>query len=366
MVRLILLFTFASFATIAFGQGKDCEQTLSQATIEFEAGRFYGLPELLKPCLDNGFSKEQKIKAYILLTQSYLVLNDPVSADNSYLLLLKTDPEYVANPARDPIDVYYLSKKFITTPLFTPYFRAGFNTTLPRTIYTVKTSSVPSGKDHTYKIGYQLGAGLDWNIDERWSIGLGLAYSKKSFKTTTNNIGAGVNTIFTEKQDWLDIPLFVKYQKDSGKFRPFGYIGISANLLFNTKLATEAIDYNSPGPNVQQISQGPDVNISYKRNFLNRSIVFGGGIKYKVGKNFLFADVRYQLGLNNIAKNPYTTSKGQFDPLVSNYPYASDFFRLDNLSLSFGYIKPIYDPRKRKPPVAGLLEKLGLRKNKKK
>jgi hypothetical protein len=230
----------------------------------------------------------------------------------------------------------------------------------------VNTSSTPTNTNHTFKLGYQLGGGLDWNIDERWSLSLGLGYAKKSFKSTTNNRGAGVNAIFTEKQDWIDIPLFVKYQKDSGRFRPFGYVGISANLLFNSKLATEAIDYNSPGPNVQQISQGADVNISYKRNLFNRSLVFGGGIKYKVGKNFLFADVRYQLGLNNIAKNSYTTSSGQFDQLVSNYPYASDYFRLDNLSISFGYIKPIYDPRKRKPPVAGLFEKLGIRKSKKK
>jgi hypothetical protein len=72
------------------------------------------------------------------------------------------------------------------------------------------------------------------------------------------------------------------------------------------------------------------------------------------------------MGLNNIAKNTYTTSNGQFDKLVSNYPYASDYFRLDNLSITFGYIKPIYDPRKRKTTVTGLLDRLGLKKNRKK
>ncbi len=366
MVRFILLISLASFARAALSQGKDCEQILNQATVEYEAGRFYSLPGILKPCLDNGFSKEQKVRAYLLLTQSYLVLNDPIAAENSYLLLLKADPEYVANPTRDPIDVYYLSKKFITTPLFTPYLRVGMNTSLPRIIYSVSTSPMQSKSENAYKPGYQIGAGIDWNINERWSIGLGFGYARKSFKTTNDNTGAGVNTIFTEKQDWIDIPLFVKYSKDSGKFRPFAYVGLSANLLLNAKLAAEAIDYNSPSTNVQQVSQGPDISISYKRNFFNRSIVLGGGLKYKIGKNFLFADMRYLAGLNNIAKNSYTTSTGQFDPLISSYPYASNFFRLDNLSISIGYIKPIYDPRKRKPAVTGLLEKLGLKKNRKK
>jgi outer membrane protein W len=366
MVRLLLIFILGTFGIVAFGQGKDCEQTLNQATLEFEAGRFYSLPGILKPCLDNGFSKEQKVRAYLLLTQSYLVLNDPIAAESSYLLLLKADPEYVANPSRDPIDVYYLSKKFITTPVFTPYFRAGLNTSLPRNIYAVNTSSSQSSSEHVFKLGYQVGGGIDWNINERWSIGLGVGYARKSFKTTGDNVGAGVSTIFTEKQDWIDIPLFVKYAKDSGKFRPFVYAGFASNILLNAKLAAEAIDYNSPSHGVQQVTQGPDISITYKRNSFNRSFVFGGGIKYKIGKNFLFADVRYLMGLNNIAKNTYTTSNGQFDKLVSNYPYASDYFRLDNLSITFGYIKPIYDPRKRKTTVTGLLDRLGLKKNRKK
>src|SRR5258708_30166033 len=130
MVRLIL-FLFPVLHSIAsFSQGSDCEQTLNQATAEFEAGRFYNLPSILKPCIDNGFSKEQKVRSYLLLTQSYLILNDPIAAENSYLQLLTADPEYVANPARDPVDVYYLSRKFTTTPLFASSFRVGVNTSL--------------------------------------------------------------------------------------------------------------------------------------------------------------------------------------------------------------------------------------------
>lgn len=366
MARFIPTLLFAMTAVNLFGQDQDCEQTLNHATAEFEAGRFYSLPSILKPCLDRGFSKEQKVRAYLLLTQSYLVLNDPIAAENSYLQLLEADPEYVANPVRDPVDVYYLSKKFTTTPLFTPSFFAGANLTFPRVIYSSNTNATPTQADVKYKIGYQLGGTIDWNLNERWSICVGARYALKLFRTDYDNTNAGDLKSFTEKQNWVDVPLYVKYTKDTGRIRPFGYVGFAANLLVSDNLTVESTDLNSPIPGGRQFSQGPDQSITYKRFFFNRSVVFGGGAKYKIGKNFLFVDVRYMLGLNNIAKNIYTNTNGQLDHLSTNYQYASDLFRVDNLSLSIGFVKPLYNPRKRQPVIAGFLQKLGIMKSRKK
>jgi len=110
---LIILFSSQGFA-----QGNNCEETLNTAAEEFAAGRFYGIPAMLKPCLDKGFSREQRQRAYLLLTQTYLLLEDPVAAEASYLEVLKANPEFVADPARDPIDLVYLSKKFTAAPVF--------------------------------------------------------------------------------------------------------------------------------------------------------------------------------------------------------------------------------------------------------
>ena len=363
---LTLLWLGITFSLLA--QNSDnCEQTLNTATAEFEAGRFYSLPGILKPCLEKGFSVEQKVRAYLLLTQAYLVLNDPISAENSYLQLLKADPEYVANPSRDPIDVYYLSKKFTTTPIFTPQFRLGLNTSLPRTIYSVNTSSAQDqlSSSRIFKLGYQVGGGLDWNIDDKWSLCLGVQYAKKSFKTVLHDNNANSQETFTEKQDWIDLPIYIRYSSDSGKIRPFAYVGLAANLLIGSKLTLDNVDINAPSHGTQQVSQGPDVSITFKRNFFNRSLVFGGGAKYKVGKNFFYVDVRYMAGLTNLARNNLTLSNGQLDPIAEKYGYASDFFRLDNLSISFGYVKPLYNPRKKKTAVTSLLEKLGIKKSKK-
>jgi hypothetical protein len=363
--KIITLFiiTFCCVNAKVFSQGT-CEQTLNQATAEFEAGRFYGLPSLLKNCLESGFTKEQQFRAYYILTQAYLVLDDPLGAENSYLKLLTVDPEFKPNSKNDPIDLYYLSKRFTTRPRFTPHYRLGANISFPNSIHTISTSPKEVSVSKTIRVGFQAGMGLDWNIDDRWSLCTGIGYSTKSFTVSTTGIAQTDNGTTIDKSIWLDIPLYIKYSVDSGRIRPFGYVGFAANLLVESS-ASSVFNDNSQGST--RIAQGPDVDLTYKRNFFNRSFVFGGGIKYKMGKNFIYADARYMMGLTNITipdKN-YYNSDGTLATTLTQYQYASDFFSLDNLSLSIGYIRPLYDPRKiKKFSSKGIFRKLGKSKQK--
>ena len=123
-------------------------------------------------------------------------------------------------------------------------------------------------------------------------------------------------------------------------------IGSSSFRISNTA----AIVFNDRASQTTntKIAQGADVDLAFQRNFLNRSLLAGGGVKYKIGKNFVYLDARYMMGMNNITipdKN-YYTQDGSLASTISTDQYVSDFFRLDNLSLSIGYIKPLYDPRK--------------------
>src|SRR5258708_1919531 len=108
--RLLAGFFLIGQFTIASAQNIECEQTLDQASNEFNAGHFYGIPSLLKSCIEkNAFTNEQQVRAYLLLCQTYLIIDDPIAAEDSYLKLLKADPEYVATDEKDPIDVVFLS-----------------------------------------------------------------------------------------------------------------------------------------------------------------------------------------------------------------------------------------------------------------
>jgi hypothetical protein len=349
--RVLILLLIINHLTIA--QEFDPEPILIQASDEFNAGRYYGLPTILKQVTESPkTTNEQLVRAYLLLTQAYLILDDPAGAEDSYLKLLKADPEYVANPVRDPIDVYYLSKKFTSTPIITPHIRGGFNTSLPRIIHELTVSGTEIDTRSVLKLGVQAGIGFDLNLTNNISIGAEGNYSNRGFRRNTEK-GSGKyfgsdNLTTIERQNWFDFPLYIKYADDSGKIRPFGYVGFAFNLLISSRGNDWEYTYNFSGGDERGIS-GPSEQLTYKRNRLNRSLVFGGGAKYKIGKNFLYADLRYMAGLSNLTRQDqiYYLKDGSFDPSTVRYAEVSDFFRLDNLSISVGFIRPVYIPRKK-------------------
>ncbi|MFN7791342.1 MAG: porin family protein [Cyclobacteriaceae bacterium] len=352
---VLFLFFIGGFMLPVFSQAT-CEETLNQAATEFDAGRFYSLPAVLKTCLEGGFTADQRFRAFYLLAQAYLVLDDPIAAEDSYLKLLRENPEFVPNEKSDPIDLVYLSRKFTTRPKFTPHVRIGANLSIPRVIYELNTFSSGVSINRSLKVGIpQLGIGVDWNLSDNWSIGAEVNYAPKIHSETITNIARDDKALITDRSAWLDFPILVKYSDDSGRWRPFGYAGFALNLLLSNSASYTFSDFSPSLGNSIKPAEGPDEDLAYKRNFLNRSLVIGGGVKYKIGKNYIYADARYMIGLSNLTipeKNYYQADGITLASTVTQYQYTSDFFRLDNLAISVGYVRPIYDPRKIKRPSA--------------
>ncbi len=353
MKRFLAVIFLIWITTGAWAQSNECEQTLSQATEEFNAGHFYGIPALLKTCIDhNDFTNEQKVRAYLLLCQAYLIVDDPIAAEDSYLKLLKADPEYVATYEKDPVDVVYLSKKFTSTPVFTPSFRIGANTSFFRSIQDINTQAKPDQVHHSILAGFQVGAGVDWNINDEISVCANGIFSTRNIETKRTKISMDDNLTITEKQTWFDLPVYVKYTDTKGQWRPYAYAGVALNVMLGSKGSFILVNSSPTADNLQSVTQGPDVSLKYLRHTLNTSLVVGGGVRYKIGKDFVFADIRYMAGLSNLVKttiynrdNPSATDPINND-LLSQYRYVDPYFRLDNLSLSVGYVKPLYDPRR--------------------
>jgi hypothetical protein len=179
---LFSVFIIPAGFIVSFGQADDCEIILNRATEQLDAGHFYGIDSLLMPCLEGGFSREQRQRAYLLLTQVYLLLDDSESAEESYLKLLRANPEFEADPDRDPIDVVYLSKKFTASPVFSLFGRIGGNASF---IHVIKSISI-SGEDITakyhFKPGWTVAVGGDWNITPIVSLSTELQYSFMSYE----------------------------------------------------------------------------------------------------------------------------------------------------------------------------------------
>jgi hypothetical protein len=344
-------------------QGNTCEEQLNAATAEYDAGRFYGISAMLKPCLDKGFSREQRQRAYLLLTQTYLLLDDPIGADNSYLQLLRANPEFLPDTALHQIDVVYLSKKFTADPVFSVYGKLGGNTSIARVInslYTSRSSAIPPKDDYKLMPGFQVGAGVDWNFFGQLSLTAEVNYLLTAIKRERSGIFGKDMLESIDRQNWVTVPLLLKYTDNIGRIRPFGYAGYSVSYLLsdNLKVTYQNRDDN-PDFDIGNFSteeyESPSRKFRDARNLINQSVVIGGGIRVKTGLNFWFVDLRYSFGLNNLVKEDEVFSTAEVD----RSGHVDDFMRIDVLSLSVGYVFPQYNPRKlKKARTKGILRRI--------
>ena len=343
--RLSLVCLLSICYQLSFGQRGDCNLSLEQARSNFQLGHLFTIPSILKPCLDNGFNKVQKIEAYLILTRTYLLIDDPISAEDSYLKLLGEDPEYEVDEENDPVDIVYLDKKFTTTPIFILFAKGGLNFSNASTIvnYGVDNTNL-SNEEYTSKLGFNLGGGIELNINDNLSVGLELNYFNRRYEYK-NYLFNGDTQTFLERQSLIDMPLFLKYRRKYNKFHPYVYAGYSMAFLLNASSEVELTDLIVTGENNNsEIGvTGPPESLSDLRNRLNTFIVGGVGTKYRIGYNYLFFDVRYYYGLNNIVNeaNQYSSSS-----LLYKYGFVDDYKRMTSLSFSLGYIWPLYKPRK--------------------
>lgn len=356
MSKILLKFYSCVFIILSLvvevqGQGA-CTQTLNQAQDQFEEGHLYEIPAMLKECLDKGFSNQEKIQAYWLLTRTYLIIDDPISAENSYIELLKLDPEYQIDEENDPIEIVYLSKKFKTTPIFEfTILKAGINSSKPSIIHQYGAYSANSNSE-SYASGYrfQMGPAVDYNINDNFSLSLEILFALKSYKSDITYFTRDVLK-YTENQIWIDFPLYVRYERQYGKWSPYVYVGYSANLLLS---ATATSSFENDEISGSRTSDINNLKIKDQRNFFNTSWLAGFGTRYRIGYRYLSLEARFNGGLSNLL-NKTNQFPAVSDPQISGNVYNSDLifqnprvdsdFRLNSVSVMLGYVWPIYKPR---------------------
>ena len=173
----------------------------------------------------------------------------------------------------------------------------------------------------------------------------------------------------------------MKYTQKIHNWYPYAYGGYSISYLINATAnpsfyeITEIFDQDG---NFEDRITNPDIgrslDLTHIRSQLNHNLLFGLGVKYRLQYQYISFDVRYALGLNNRLniKNQFDLGTGgqpngnDIRELIFRYGQVDNDFRLDNLSISFGYVYPLYRPRKIQKKSAGsFLGDLFKRKSKK-
>lgn len=359
-IHICLILSSMLFITKSVNAQDKCEEVLTQASEAFAAGHFNQIPAMLKDCLEKGQKKEWRQRAYLLLAQTYLLLEDPTGAENSYLEVLRANPEYTTDPARDPIDLVYLSSKFTASPIFSLYVLGGTNVSFASVIKDNEGPAGPVNESYNILPGFQVGGGVDWNYSDNMVVSLGGQYLNTAYRLEKTGIFGRDEMELSERQSWVRVPVSVRYQLIKNKIRPYAYIGASVDLLLGSRVVISYSDQNydeAQGGITADRQESPVIKFKPKRNSFNWSAFVGAGVRYKIGLNYVFADLRYSKGMTNIVdtKNylfDYTLpdrTSGEFESSgepVTTWTHVDDFFRMNNLLLSVGYVHPLYKPRK--------------------
>ncbi len=338
-IMLILII----FSPVVQGQS-ECSTKIQDARKLYEQGMIEEIPQMLAPCIQDGFTRAQVIEAYKLIILSYLFDDNQFEAEKTMVEFLKKFPEYEIMP-NDPVEFVYLFESYRTTSIFSFGFTAGFNLTDPRIIesYSVHDQRNVTLKN-TMKPGFQFGIGVGRYISRKMFLNLELKFSENryAFKDEVITPLPGLNGIssvtYSEKLYKFIMPLSVSYEFSAKKLHYFMRGGFSvASITGVTGTATRQFAEEIP-----PVPGETNDIAKYRKNIMYAGVA-GAGIRYKVPHGVLTAEFRASIGLNNIVKPEKRFENMQ--QIMKSY-YEDDSFAINTFSFSVGYYFSFYKPKK--------------------
>lgn len=363
MKRFLVVVLF--FSSVYLVKAQTCTQRLNQAEDDYTAGRLLGIPDRINPCLLSGeFTHEEEIRARKLLTLVYIFTDKEGLAEGAMVQLLKADPEHILDPQTDPAELFFLYEQFRVAPIFRVAFRGGANVALPQVMSEYSTSLYPkfyNGKTANGEVQiedengiYESTSGIGigyWGevlIERKLYRGLEAAIGPQ-FRITNYNVEypghkLTTKTSWTNQQIYLRSPLLLRYtfnhDNRNSKFLPYVYAGSSFDFLLSGRYTEALRDGGAP----YSMKEGDsDLKQNKLVNTLNYSFFGGLGAKMRVNTDFVTFEVRFDSGQMNYinSENRYTHQPSTFDTQI-----AEDNLKLNVWSLSIGYTRSIYSPKK--------------------
>jgi len=336
-----------AFAVSVFAQDQ-CALALSEAEDKYEQGKLYEVPGLIRSCLTNGFSQEQKIRAYRLLTLSYLFLDYYQEADSAYLNLLRLSPEYSTNEELDPMEIINHHQKFTTRPIYyLTIGKLGFNLSSANVLqeFSISQASNNSSK-YSSLLGFHAGFGAEMVLYKNLHLAGELFLSRKSLRLKDTHWDFYKTSLDINHTE-IELPLMLKYNILNGDVVPFATAGVSPGYLVESNIQNIEGVYTELDEDFP-LQTRPEISTGKFKNEFNYSLLFGGGVNYKIGLNYLVFEARYSIGMLNVTDKNNRWREDFVEARDLKFPsaYVDDDFKISNLSFFIGFVKPIYKPRK--------------------
>ena len=335
----ILVLAFLAFSMLGKAQ-TNCIQNLRDARNYYEDGKLNLLPDLLVKCINNGFSKEEKIEALRLLTLAYLFNEEERKAEASFLQLLKINPEYAVNQETEPTELVILSERYDTDPKF--FFGVkivGGYSFIQITENNFNSNLVQPGT-YTPPINFGGGIYFQYPINDDFSANLEAYYLFRSTELNRPLVSAeGSSSNFhtiSEDQQYLEIPLLVNYKIPYvNKFLLEVTGGPGFHYLTSSQMTLEGLGQNRN-----------DLDMLSYRNLFNMSGILGLRANFKVlGKGYLTVETLYQYRfLNEVIKTENSLKDDFIKGLESNSQYIENQYKGHAILLRVGVRFPYFKP----------------------
>jgi hypothetical protein len=339
------LFTFLLFLTtvsLYSQEAGSCAEKLKTAQSLFSKGQVEQIPSLLKDCLKSGFKTEEELTAYKLLIQTFLLDDKLEQADSTMYEFLKKNPEYQLSPT-DHSSFVYLFNNFKVKPVVQIGIHAGTDVPFMTFVSPNLTAGELGKSSFSSNIGNLFfSAESRFKVTNKLEVGFEVGFSQMKFTNKINDYMEHAVINYTESQQRIELPIYAIYNfKSFGKFTVYGRAGVGgAYTLGVTATAT----YSPTDPNNKNSRTGQSLNRKDSRVTIDCFGQLGVGIKYKIPRGFLFAELRSNFGI--LDQNVFG---GQTVPMLDWYYIGSNpDFRLNACNVNVGYTYIFYKPSKRK------------------
>lgn len=340
-ITLGLFLILINISSIILAQ-ESCTENLGYARDAFERGQIDEVPKYLENCLSSGFTKEEKITAYRLLTLCDLYYNRSEDAATNMQKMLKANPEYKIQDI-DPSEFQKLYDNFRTTPVFIWGIKGGIGLLQFYDIrnYNDVNSDGSLGNYRTNPV-YNAGLSVEAPINKHFSVALEAYYNSYQY-TFKRNILNYANLNYNEKLSGIEVPLLFQTNilKDR-KVIPYVNAGASFYYMIST---SRKISRTDTLINYVDHESSKEVDmLDNSRNKFNFGISGSLGVRIKdvIGKGYLTFDVRYSRYLKDLVDERHRAD----DPISTyGFLHTDNSFKTHNIQFFIGYKTPVYFPK---------------------
>ena len=307
------------------------------------------LPALLTPCLNSGFSKEERVEALRFLTLTYIYLGEPTKADESMIRLLNADPFYEINDVVDPTEFINLYQQFRTKPVFSVGLIFGINYTQTSVINTHYIFPYGAGAGaYAGDININLGISFEKDFGKKFTVNPELFYVNRASTYTNNNMfpdaegqpipNSGISAKYA--QTWFDFNALVQYKlSEERKINYYLLLGPSVQYLVSSSALVESRTGT-------QVISGPAIDLLSTNNQLNYAATIGVGARLRIGRIYLRPDIRYQYGFTNIT-DPNSRQQNNSEAVL-RYGLPLNDYRNQTIMINVvAVMYPYFNPKKK-------------------